>query len=371
MTAAHRNPPFRADHVGSLLRPKALTAAFRCHRAGGIGDAELVAAQDAAIRDAVALQEGAGLRSITDGEFRRASYWARFVERVDGLEVREALFTFHDDCGDELAFTAPHVAGKVRRTRPIAADEYEFLRKTTRETPKITLPSPPTMHFWRLDQGIDPAAYASAEALFVDLAAVYAGEIAHLGSLGATYVQLDDVPFAMLCDPGIRARVTAAGFDPDTLIDAYVQLFQGALADRPGGVTAAIHLCRGNFKTHFLSAGGYDAVAEKLFNDIPADAFFLEYDTPRAGDFAPLRFVPEDRTVVLGLVSSKTATLEQEDDLLARIDAATKYISLDQLAISPQCGFASTVSGNPVTVDDERAKLELLVRVAQRVWGGS
>ena len=297
---------------------------------------------------------------ITDGEFRRASYWSRFVERVDGLEVREALFTFRDDHDHEQAFTAPHVAAPVGRSQPIAVDEFSFVKGVTRETPKVTLLSPPSMHFWRLNQGIDPVVYADPKAFFADLAAVYREEIAALAAAGAIYVQLDDVPFAMLCDPAVQDRVNAAGPDVTGLIDDYVALFNDCLRDRPEGVTAAVHLCRGNYKGHYLSEGGYDAIA---------DAFFLEYDSPRSGDFAPLKFVPPGKMVVLGLVSSKTPELEPVDDLRRRIDAAAANIELDQLCLSPQCGFASTVAGNPVTLDDEKAKLGLVVDVANRVWG--
>jgi 5-methyltetrahydropteroyltriglutamate--homocysteine methyltransferase len=225
------------------------------------------------------------------------------------------------------------------------------------------------MHFWRLDQGIDAGAYDSAAAFFEDLAAVYREEIAHLAALGARYVQLDEVPLAMLCDPAVRRRVRAAGLDPGRLVDDYVGLFQEALRDRPAGVRLALHLCRGNFKGGFLSQGGYEEIAQKLFNEIPVDAFFLEYDSARAGDFEPLSFVPRDKAVVLGLVSSKTPALESADALRRRIDAAGRYIDLDQLGLSPQCGFASTVGGNPVTLDDQKAKLALIVQVAQSVWG--
>ena len=369
MTSPAFKLPARADHVGSLLRPPALTAAFKQHFGGGISDTAFTEIQDAAIRDVVALQESTGMKAITDGEFRRASYWGRFVDRVDGLEVRDAIFNFHDGCGNEAAFTAPHIGGKVRRTRPIAGDEFAFLNDATRETAKITLPSPPTMHFWRLDDGIDPAAYDTAGDFFSDLAKVYREEIADLASQGARYVQFDDVPLAMLCDPAIREKVRAAGLDPAALIDAYVDLFQQSLAGRPDGMVTAVHLCRGNYKGRFLSEGGYEEVAERLFNDIPVDAFFLEYDTDRAGDFAPLRFVPAEKAVVLGLVSSKIGTLESADHLKRRIDNAAAHIDRQQLGISPQCGFASTVGGNPITVDDEKAKLELLVRVADAVWG--
>ena len=366
--AQRTTPPFRADHVGSLLRPRSISQAFKQRNAGEISEEAFVAVQDDAIRDVIKLQEDAGLHAITDGEFRRASYWSRFVERVDGLEVREALFTFRDDHDHEQAFTAPHLAAAVGRSQPIAVDEFSFVKSVTRETPKVTLPSPPSMHFWRLNQGIEPAVYDDAEAFFADLAAVYREEIAALAAEGATYVQLDDVPFAMLCDPAVQDRVNAAGLDAMGLIDDYVALFNDCLRDRSEAVTAAVHLCRGNYKGHFLSEGGYDAIADALFNQLDVDAFFLEYDSPRAGDFAPLKFVPPDKMVVLGLVSSKSPELEPVDDLRRRIDDAAAYIDLDQLCLSPQCGFASTVAGNPVTVDDQKAKLGLVVEVAERVW---
>jgi 5-methyltetrahydropteroyltriglutamate--homocysteine methyltransferase len=360
--------PGRADHVGSLLRPPELTRAFKRHQAGDLDPVAFAGIQDDAIRDVIDLQQRAGLKSITDGEFRRASYWARFVERVDGLEVGRAEFKFHDEEGAQSDFSAPNITGPVRRNRAIAQDEFVFVRDTTTETAKITLPSPPTMHFWRLDKAVDPAIYPTNSAFYDDLATVYAQEIAALADLGATYVQTDEVPLAMLCDPAIRAKVKARGLEPLTLIDEYVSLFDAAFGARPPGVIAAVHLCRGNYKGRFLSEGGYDEVAERMFTGIPVDAFFLEYDTPRAGDFAPLRFVPRDRAVVLGLVSSKVPQLEDEDALVRRIEEATRYIDIDQLGLSPQCGFASTVGGNPVTLDDQKAKLELIVRVAERVW---
>ena len=362
-------PPFRADHVGSLLRPPKLKQAFREHRDHALGDEEFRRVQDEAIRDVVALQEGAGLHSITDGEFRRASYWAHFVEAVDGLEVKEALFDFRDEAGERMAFTAPHVCGKVRRTGPISTEELRFLASVTRETPKITMPSPSTMNFWRGPQGVDPGIYDSADELMVDLARVYREEIAELARFGATYLQMDEVALAMLCDPEVQAAVAARGQDPGDLVDRYVGVVNRALENRPAGVTVAMHVCRGNYKGKWLASGGYEAVAERLFGGANVDAFFLEFDSERAGDFAPLRFVGKDKRVVLGLVSSKTAALEDVDHLKRRIDAATKYVPLERLGLSPQCGFASTVAGNPVSEDDERRKLAHIVEVARQVWG--
>jgi 5-methyltetrahydropteroyltriglutamate--homocysteine methyltransferase len=367
--AQRTTPPFRADHVGSLLRPKSLTAAFKKFRDGEIGEDDFTASQDAAIEDVIRLQEGVGLRSITDGEFRRASYWSRFVARVDGLEVREALFSFRDEQGHEQQFTAPHVTGRVRRSRAIATDEFEFVHRHTSATAKLTLPSPPSMHFWRLDRGIEPGVYDGTQAYFADLAAVYREEIAALAGLGAEYVQLDDVPLAMLCDPAVRDRVRDTGVDPEGLIRDYVAMFNDCLRDRPANVRVAVHLCRGNYKGQFLSEGGYGAIANTLFNELQVDAFFLEYDSPRAGDFQPLRFVPADKIVVLGLVSSKTPELESAESLRRRIDEAAEYIDIDQLCLSPQCGFASTIAGNPVNEDIEKAKLALIVETAVQVWG--
>jgi 5-methyltetrahydropteroyltriglutamate--homocysteine methyltransferase len=369
MTAkAKLNPPFRADHVGSLLRPKELTHAFREVSAGKMTAEAFKAVQDRAIRDAVKLQEELGLEAITDGEFRRASYWSHFVEAVDGLSVGPAIFTFRDDHGHKQDFLSPQVTGKVRRARSISGDEFDFVRGATKRTPKITMPSPPSMSFWG-NRGTFHATYDDPEEYYADLAKVFRDEIADLGKRGARYIQMDDVPLAMLCDDSIRASVAGVGEDPDAEIDRFVRLFNECLAGRPKDMVAAIHICRGNFKGHYLSKGGYDTVAEQLFNEADVDAFFLEYDTPRAGDFTPLKHLPKGKIVVLGLVSTKTPVLESADALMRRIDEASKYAPLDQLALSPQCGFASTVAGNPVTLEHEKAKLRLVVDVARRVWG--
>jgi 5-methyltetrahydropteroyltriglutamate--homocysteine methyltransferase len=362
-------PLFRADHVGSLLRPTAVRAGFRQLNEGQITAADYRQIQDEAIRHVVKLQEDAGLQAITDGEFRRASYWSHFVEVVEGLAVKPAVYVFRDEHEHEQAFLAPHVNGRLQRTHPISGHEYDFQQATTTQTAKLTLPTPPTKHFWRGRQAIEPGINESRAAYFADLAREYQSEIADLAARGATYLQIDEVPLAMLCDPHVRQTVQAAGDDPAQLMDEYVALLNKAVKERPSHMTIAMHLCRGNYKAHWLAEGGYDFIAERLFNEINVDVYFLEYDTPRAGDFTPLQHVPAHKAVVLGLVSSKAAALETADSLRRRLDEAGQYINLNQLGISPQCGFASTVAGNPLTEDDERRKLELLVTVANAVWG--
>ena len=370
MTASFRtNPPFRAEHVGSLLRPDFLRQAYRDFSAGRIDAGSFRGEQERAIREVVALQEALGFAAVNDGEFRRVSYWAHFVEATDGLEVARSRFDFHDGAGGAVHFLAPKIAGRVKRSRSIAGDEFDFLRRVTQATPKITMPSPPTMHFWGKPGAARAAGYADDDEYFSDLARVYREEIADLAGRGATYLQLDEVPLAMLCDGALREKVKADGEHPDALVDSYVALFNACLAGRPENMTVALHLCRGNFKGQWLSEGGYGAIAEKMFNEIDVDAFFLEYDTPRAGDFAPLAAVPEHKSVVLGLVSTKTDQMEDMDALARRIDAAARHIPLERLAVSPQCGFASTVAGNPVTADTQKAKLALVQEVARRVWG--
>ena len=345
----------RADHIGSLLRPRKLREAFRT-----LSGKALRAAQDEAIRDAIQLQRDCGLDVLTDGEFRRISYWEKFVRLTKGLEVRDAVFTFHDAAGHESKFTAPYVSGRVSRAEPITLDEWGL------GNTKITMPAPSTMHFYRFtDWG---SAYDRAEAFFKDLGKVYQAEIADLAARGCRYVQIDEVAVAILCDPAARAKVKAAGEDPDRLVDLYVDAINEAVRERPKGMTVGVHVCRGNYKGMYLSEGGYDSVAEKFFGGTNVDHFLLEFDTPRAGGFEPLRHVPKKKGVVLGLVSSKTAQLEKLDDLRRRADEAAKYVDASRLAISPQCGFASTMGGNPVTEADERAKLRLCVEAARQIW---
>ena len=352
------NPPFRADHIGSLLRPKRLRDAFRKHASGELDDRSFRQVQDECIREVVKLQKDCGLEVLTDGEFRRISYWEKFVRLTRGLEVREAVFTFHDAAGHESKFTAPYVNGKVSRSQPITLDELGF------GNTKITMPAPSTMHFYRFtDWG---GAYDRAEAFFADLGKVYQAEIADLAKAGCRYVQLDEVAVAILCDPAAREKVKATGENPDRLVDLYIDAINEAVKNRPAGMTVGVHVCRGNYKGMYLSEGAYDSVAERFFSRTAVDHFLLEFDTPRAGGFAPLRFVPRGKGVVLGLVSSKTPVLEKLDELKRRADEASRY--MENLAISPQCGFASTIGGNPVTEADERAKLRLCVDAAREIW---
>ena len=366
---ASTRPPFRADHVGSLLRPKELREAFRMYGREPMPSPAFVAVQERAIADAVKLQEDAGLQVVTDGEFRRSSYWGRFVARCEGFAIKPAVFKFRDDHGHEVDFTATYAAAKLVRTQPLATDEFGFLHKVTKVTGKITMPAPSTMHFYRCADFADASVYADARSFFADLTKVYREEIADLARAGCRYVQLDEVAVAMLCDPAIRAKVEAAGQDPDKLVDLYIEAVNNAVSGVPVDMLVGIHMCRGNFRGHYLSEGGYESVAERYFRNCNVTHFLLEYDTARAGDFKPLRFVPKSKGVVLGLVSTKTPVLERIDDLRRRTDAAAKFIDLDRLGIGPQCGFASTAAGNPLTEADERAKLGLVVAAARAIWG--
>lgn len=363
------SPPFRADHIGSLLRPKNLTQAYRARGEGKLSLAAFKKAQDEAVREIVALQEKLGLKVVTDGEFRRASYWSHWIDAIEGLSVGESLYKFHDEHGSEQTFICPVCRGKLKKVAPISTEEFKFLKSVAKGEPKVTMPSPSTFHFWRGKRGLEGSPYKDAAAFFDDLCAIYRQEISDLAALGCRYVQLDEVALIMLGDPEIRAKVKAQGEDPDALTALYVKAMNDAVKDRPKGVTAAMHICRGNFKGKWMAEGGYDLIAERVFKEVDVDAFCLEYDTPRAGDFKPLAHVPKGKTVVLGLVSTKTPALESADGLVERIEEAAKYVPKEHLCLSPQCGFASTVAGNPVTLEDEQKKLGLVVEVAKKVWG--
>jgi 5-methyltetrahydropteroyltriglutamate--homocysteine methyltransferase len=373
MAAPNQRSPFRADHVGSLLRPPELRQAFRDVAGKRIDAAEFARIQDGAIRDVVAMQDAAGIQAVTDGEFRRGSYWGRFVEGLKGFVIKPASFKFRDGKGSMLDFTAPYAAGKIVREEPLALDEYEFMRDITKDRPhlmpKITVPSPSTLHYYRFDDFGDRSIYPDEDEFFADVAKVFHDEIRALTDAGCRYIQFDEVAVAMLGDPVVREQAVRLGQDPDKLLGKYIDLINDAVAGAPADCYFGVHMCRGNLKGHFLADGGYDLIAERFFGETNVTHFLLEYDSVRAGDFTPLAHVPKDKGVVLGLVSSKRPELESKDDLRMRIADAAKYCDADRLAISPQCGFASTVGGNPVTPEDQSAKLRLCVEVAKEVWG--
>jgi len=365
-------PPFRADHVGSLLRPPELLAAREAKKAGKIGAAELRAVEDKCIREVIALQEEIGLKGVTDGEFRRTWWHLDFLERFENATVvpPSVKARFHSEDGDvELMPPGIRVTGKLARRQPIMREDFLFLKSVAKATPKVTIPSPSTMHFRGGRRAIDATAYPEIGDFYADLGRVYAEEIADLGRAGCTYLQIDEVNLAYLCDPKLREQVRSIGESPESLPATYAKLINSAISARTPGMTICMHLCRGNFQSAWVAEGGYDPIAEILFNEIGVDGYFLEYDTPRAGGFAPLRFVPKGKTVVLGLVTTKKGALEKPEELVRRIEEAARYVPLEQLALSPQCGFSSTVEGNRITLQDEIAKLRLVVQVARKVWG--
>ena len=359
----------RAEHIGSLLRPSKIMAAFRARKANEIDDEELEKIREGAIKEVVRLQEDVGLEVITDGEFRRTTYISHFVESCNGLDFRPSSFRFYDKGGAQNEFLAPACVGKIKRVNGLSAIEFEFLRSVTDKSIKSTYASPATMHFLGGAPDPDPAIYQNDELLFEDIAAAYDEDICEIAARGANYVTLDDVPFPMLCDPAIRGQLEKNGKDPERLFEQYIELTNASFANAPSQMTIGLHMCRGNLKGTWLSEGSYQAISEKLFNNLKVDVFFLEYDTERAGGFEPLAFMPDDKLVVLGLISSKIPGLESKEVLKQRITEAAKFVDLERLAISPQCGFSSAVIGNPVTVEDQIAKLKLVVEIARDVWG--
>jgi 5-methyltetrahydropteroyltriglutamate--homocysteine methyltransferase len=365
-------PPFRADQVGSLLRPPALLAARAAHEKKEIGAAELAHVEDEAVRDVVRLQEEIGFKAVTDGEFRRGSWHRDFLVSFDNVTIvpPTVKMRFHTEEGD-IERTPPglRVAGKLARSRPIFVEHFKFLKSIARAVPKMTMPSPSNMHFRGGRAAIDEKAYPDMAEFYADLARVFGEEIRDLGAAGCRYLQIDEVNFAYLCDPKLRDEVRNLGEDPSTLPHTYARLINQTIATRPKDMAICMHLCRGNARSAWIAEGGYEPVAEVLFNELEVTGYFLEYDSPRAGGFEPLRFVPKGKIVVLGLVTTKKGKLETKDELKQRIDQASRYIPLDQLALSPQCGFSSTVDGNLITVEDEIAKLRLVVETAREIWG--
>jgi len=377
--ATPSGPPFRADHVGSLRRPQSLMEArerlLGAHdlddNFGPHDNAELRALEDEAIRDAVALQEGAGLHAITDGEFRRRIWWSEFIVSLDGVDgnYRGNPGEFQDAKGHKMPKPRIDVTGKIAWRESVNVEPFRFLASVTGQTPKVTIPAPQMIYFYTSDDSIDRTVYPNLDSFWSDVADAYVVEIKALAEAGCTYVQLDEVVTTCMCDDKQRDALRQRGEEPDTLIDRSITAIN-AIADAcPPSMTLAMHTCRGNFQGHWLAEGGYDPIAEKIFGETKVKTFFLEYDTERAGTFEPLRFVPKDKYVALGLVSTKTPELEDEDFLKARIDQAAKFLPVENLCLSPQCGFSSNYLGNPVTIDDERRKLELVVRTATDVWG--
>lgn len=365
-------PPYRADHVGSLLRPAALREARAKAEKGGITAAELRAAEDSAIRDAVALQERAGLQSITDGEFRRGHYLVDFMSALDGIvptHTSYALSFRGSDGTTGETRSMLSVSSKVRRNRPIMLDAFRFLESVTSRTAKVCIPSPTWVHMRGGSKTISLEAYPDIDEFWDDIIRAFHEEITDLAAAGCTYLQLDEISFAFLCDQTIRDRIAADGLNPDRLIGDYARVVDRIAAGAPEGMTVTVHTCRGNFQSMWMAEGGYERVAAKAFAQPSVDGYFLEFDTERAGGFEPLRAIPRDKRVVLGIVSSKNSELEKKDDLKRRIDDAAKYFPLEQLCLSPQCGFASTHHGNRITEDTERRKLELIVETATEVWG--
>jgi 5-methyltetrahydropteroyltriglutamate--homocysteine methyltransferase len=366
-------PPFRADHVGSLLRPPALLRAREEHAAGRIEAAELREVEDVAITEVVRMQEDVGLRSATDGEFRRASWHMDFIYRLDGVEQEAGHISvrFFNEQG-EIEFTpaALHVAGRLGVSETIFGDDFAFLQRTvTRAVPKLTIPSPSMVHYRGGRAAIDVSVYPDLESFWADLTAAYREQVRGLGELGCRYLQLDDTSLAYLNDPHQRDYVESIGGDPERQHLEYIHHINEALADRPPGMAVTTHMCRGNFRSSWAAEGSYDFVAEALFDELQVDGFFMEWDDERSGGFEPLRFVPKGKLVVLGLVTTKRPELERKDDIKRRIEEAARFIDVDQLCLSPQCGFSSTVEGNELSYDDEVAKLRLVVETAAEVWG--
>jgi len=371
--AMRRNaPPFRADHVGSLLRPQSLLKAREAHKRGELSAAALRELEDSAIRDVVRMQEELGLQAVTDGEFRRGSWHMDFLYQVGGVtRVQDSLkVQFRNEQGGiEFTPAALRVTGPLRLTRCIFGEDFSFLKSVARGVPKLTIPSPSMMHYRGGRSVIDEAVYPDLKLFWRDLKQVYADEVAALGDLGCTYLQLDDTSLAYLNDPAQRDYIARLGGSATDQHLVYIDLINGALARKPAGMTVCTHLCRGNFRSSWVASGGYDYVAEALFGELRVDGFFLEYDDARSGGFEPLRFVPRDKFVVLGLVTSKRAALESKDDLKRRIEEAARFVPLEQLCLSPQCGFSSTQEGNALTLDEQLAKLRLVVETAREVWG--
>ena len=364
--------PARYDNVGSFLRPKFLLDAREQKAKGAITAEQLRLVEDKAITEIVKFQEDVGLKSITDGEFRRTYFHLDFLEQLGGVKVGEATLAIGADGKEHLVPPAIHVVDKVTHAKQIQLADFEYLKSqvSAGRTPKVTIPSPTMLHFRGGRAGISRAAYPELEPVFYeDVAKAYGDELRSLSAAGCNYVQMDDTNLAYLCDEKMREAAKGRGDDPNELAHRYAKFINLVVAQKPAGMTLAMHLCRGNFKSTHAASGNYEPVAEALLSEMNIDAYFMEYDDDRSGDFKPLRYLAKGKTVVLGLVTTKFGTMENKDDLKRRIDEAAKYAPMDQLALSPQCGFSSTVHGNDIAVEAQRAKLRLVIETAQEVWG--
>jgi len=358
-------PPYRADQVGSLLRPAKLAAARKAWKQGALDAAALKAIEDDAIREVVAKQESIGLQAVTDGEFRRDWWHLDFLSQLEGVTTRENPGPKFG--GTEEQPPIATVAGKVGCSKRIMVEHFSFLKSVAKATPKFTIPSPSMLHLRGGRNAISKEVYPDLEVFWSDVASAYRKAIRHLADAGCTYLQLDDTAFAYLCDPKVRENCRKNGDDPATLPQRYADTLNAALADRPSGMTVTMHTCRGNFKSAWVAEGGYDPVAEAMFS-ADVDGFFMEFDSARAGTFEPLRALPKGKKVVLGLVTTKVGEIEDRAMLKRRIDEAAKFVPLENLCLSPQCGFSSTHHGNALSEADQWKKLELIVSVAREVW---
>ncbi len=365
-------PPYRADMVGSLLRTQPLKDTRAKREAGQISADELCEVEDHEIRGMIRKQEQIGLKAVTDGEFRRAFWHFDFLEELDGVEG-----SWGGPGAGGVAFQGAHTKPKVLKvtgklgfpaSHPLIG-HFRFLKENTSRVPKMTIPSPSMLHYRGGRKLIDEAVYPDMDGFYADLGGAYAGAVRAFAGAGCRYLQLDDVSFAYLCDPNQRQMLKDRGDDPQKQPEIYAGMINKAVTGRPSDMTITMHMCRGNFRSTFIASGDYEPVAELLFNGVNIDGYFMEWDTDRAGGFEPLRFLPKGKTVVLGLVTTKTGTLEKPDDIKRRIDEAAKYCDLDQLCLSPQCGFASTEEGNILAEEEQWAKLRMIVEIAQDVWG--
>lgn len=365
------DPPFRAEHIGSLLRPQDLIEARLSHEAGDMDEEELRELEDLSIRDAVRLQEDVGLEVVTDGEYRRNTYFSHFFERIGGLEFDrngEKGWDYTNDSGETVGAARVRIASRLHWTHPINDEDFTFVDELTSQTVKVTLPGPCVLHFFGGAGNISKVVYDDLELFWNDIVDAYINELAALADAGCEYVQLDETALAKFSDPKIQAALEARGDDWKKLLTLYASVINRILAERPADMRIGMHLCRGNKQSYWQAEGGYDLVADTLFNDVNADCYFLEYDTPRAGDFSPLKYLPKNKIAILGLVSTKTAALESKDDLKKRLEEAAGFADMDNLALSPQCGFASDHHGNELTQDDQIAKLRLVVETASEIW---